>query len=162
MLHSSSSDPRAKGKQLKIDRMTTRSRLAHQNKQNAEEVASMHAVLGEFKLQMATRELDFQKEILSQRTALIKYQRALQDVAQLLVNTLAQQPPQTDLSRACLDDFLAVKKRIEGKELDAAIGQLKGACVFALEEPLSYFSPSSSGKDLLRTAQFEGQEARVD
>jgi hypothetical protein len=59
---------------------------------------------------------------------------------------------------ACLESLLAVKKLIEGKELDAVIGQLKGACVSALDAPSSYFSPSSSGK---RTAQFEGQDARV-
>lgn len=161
-LQSKVSDLKAANKQLKIDLMHSQSRLLQQSKRSALEITSANSVLREFKLQMQTRELDFQREVLGHRNSAIRYQRALQEVAQLLISTIDKVPNQPDLSRSVLTDLTAIKKRLEGKDLDFAIEQLKGACVFTMEEPVAYYSPSNSGKELMSTARFKDFDVTVD
>mmetsp|Transcript_15693 Transcript_15693/g.28629 ORF Transcript_15693/g.28629 Transcript_15693/m.28629 type:complete len:223 (-) Transcript_15693:1651-2319(-) len=156
------SDLKAENKQLKIDLMHSHTRMLQQTKRCSLEVASANSMLREFKLQMQTRELDFQKEVLNHRNTLIKYQRALQDVAQLLASSITRGGDRQEIGRGCLTELNSIRKRIEGKELDLAIEQLKGACVFTLEEPTNYYSPSNSGKELLSTARFKDVDVSVD
>jgi hypothetical protein len=156
-------DLKAENKLLKIDMMHAQSRLLQQSKRSSLEIASASSMLREFKLLMQTRELDYQREELTQRTSLMNYQRALQDVTQTLVTALAQMPERPDLARSCLDELEAVNTRLQGKDIDGAIEQLKRSPMLAREEvPLSYYSPSNSGKEMMSTARFKDFDVSVD
>jgi hypothetical protein len=156
-------DLKAENKQLKIDMMHAQSHLLQQSKRSSLEIASASSMLREFKLLMQTTELDYQREELTHRTSLISYQRALQDVTQTLVTALAQMPQRPDLARSCLDELVAVKTRLQGREIDGAIEQLKRSPMLVREEAgLSYYSPSNSGKEMMSTARFKEFDVSVD
>lgn len=162
MLQSRAFALKAENRQLKLDLLHTQNKLQHQSRRTSLDLASANAGLREFKLLMQTRELDFQKEVLGHNAVLARYQRALIDSAHLLVNVVSHAPDCSDLARQSLEGLTAISSRVTGRELDSAITQLKGVCVFTMEEFLHYISPSSSDKELLNTAKFNESDVAVE